>query len=37
VQLDLYAAGERKGLLEEVLDTEIVIVAAPARAEPGAA
>jgi exopolyphosphatase/guanosine-5'-triphosphate,3'-diphosphate pyrophosphatase len=37
VQLDLYAAGERKGLLEEVLGTEIAIVAAPARAEPGAA
>jgi exopolyphosphatase/guanosine-5'-triphosphate,3'-diphosphate pyrophosphatase len=37
VQLDLYAAGERKGLLEDVLGVAIAIVAAPARAEPGAA
>jgi exopolyphosphatase / guanosine-5'-triphosphate,3'-diphosphate pyrophosphatase len=41
IQLDVYAAGERKDLLEEVLGTEIAIVAAPAGAgaasEPGAA
>ncbi len=34
VQLDLYAAGERKALLEEVLGTEVVITEAPAEAEP---
>lgn len=32
-QLDIHAAGERKDLLEEVLDTEVDIVAAPRRAE----
>jgi exopolyphosphatase/guanosine-5'-triphosphate,3'-diphosphate pyrophosphatase len=37
VQLDVYAASERKDLLEDVLDTEVTVVAVPARAEPGAA
>jgi exopolyphosphatase/guanosine-5'-triphosphate,3'-diphosphate pyrophosphatase len=36
-QLDLYAAGERKGLLEDALGTEIEIVAAPAEADTDAA
>jgi exopolyphosphatase/guanosine-5'-triphosphate,3'-diphosphate pyrophosphatase len=35
-QLELYAAGERKGLLEDVLGTEVAIEAAAVPAEPDA-